>query len=99
MKTVIKYRETYRCALSLRGGCQIQNVWCDHWCGQKGGGYCPPQKDRFQAHNFSLNYSNVEGKRFKCDLVPLEVGDIVALVESEEAKTDRTHGPYKNRIA
>lgn len=28
-----------------------------------------------------------------------EIGDIVALVEAEEAKADRTRGPYKKRIA
>lgn len=28
-----------------------------------------------------------------------EIGDIVAIVEAEEAKTDRIRGPYKKRDA
>ena len=28
-----------------------------------------------------------------------EIGDIVALVEAEEAKADRTRGPYKKKIS
>lgn len=28
-----------------------------------------------------------------------EIGDIVALVEAEEAKADKTRGPYKKKVA